>query len=56
MDKQKLYEIISDVKGLDAEFNDIDEEIVRISEYNESITDKNSARALKKGEQNAIYY
>jgi len=43
---QKLYEIMSDVKGLEAEFNDIDEEIVRISEYIESKSDKNSARAM----------
>jgi len=37
---------MSDVKGLEAEFNNIDEEIVRISEYIESKSDKNSARAM----------
>ena len=43
---QKLYEIMCDVKGLEREFTDIDEEIERISEYHESKANKNTTRAM----------
>ncbi len=43
---QKLYEIMCDVKGLEREFKDIDEEIERISEYHESKANKNTTRAM----------
>jgi len=43
---QKLYEIMSHVKCLDDEFNDIDDEIIRISEYYESKNDKNNTKAM----------
>lgn len=43
---QKLYEIMSKVKCLDDEFNDIDDEIIRISEYYESKNDKNNTKAM----------
>ncbi len=43
---QKLYEIISKVKCLDNEFDDIDDEIIRISEYYESKSDKNNTKAM----------
>lgn len=43
---QKLYEIAVEMKGLQREFDDIDEEIERISDFHESGTDKNTTRAM----------
>lgn len=43
---QKLYEIAGNIKGLQREFDDIDEEIERIADYHESKNDKNTSKAM----------
>lgn len=43
---QKMYELICRVKNLDNEFEDADEEVRRIFEYNEAKSDKNNTIAM----------
>jgi len=43
---QHLYEKTCEEKGLENEFNDIDDEIARISEYHESKAEKNNTVAM----------